>query len=59
VLDYISLAVGTEADLVEVEGGASLAPRVIAARLGLTNLIATASYGGIKVRTVPGTVHCK
>lgn len=47
MLDNISLALGTEVDLVEVEGG------------GETNLVATASYGGIKVRTLPGTVHCK
>jgi hypothetical protein len=53
VLDHISLSVAAESDLVGVEGGSGgLAPRVIANKLGLTRLVATAAYNGVQVKSL-------
>ena len=50
VLDHILLEVGAESSqVVGVEGGAGLAPHLTANRLGLTRLVATASYNGYQV----------
>jgi hypothetical protein len=50
VLEHISLEVGVESNLVLLEGGVnSLSPRLTAARLGTTKLVATASYNGYQV----------
>ncbi len=50
MLEHISLEVGAESNLVLLEGGVnSLSPRLTAAKLGTTKLVATASYNGYQV----------
>merc|ERR1719354_578795 len=57
VLDYVALSVAAQSDVVSVGKETSLTPSVKGDKLGSTQLVATASYLGIKVSSEPAPVQ--